>query len=70
MQFTPADSTIAFELEERRIFEEMEREMSKSSPVGDDTLLDGSLMENTGIESMNDTALLDQVRIRNKQKAP
>ena len=59
MQFTPADSTIAFELEEQRIMKETERESSRGPAIGDDSLLDGSMMDGT---CMNDTALLDQVK--------
>ncbi len=59
MQFTPADSTIAFELEEQRIMKDSERENSRSPAIGDDSLLDGSMMDAT---CLNDTAILDQVR--------
>lgn len=56
MQFTPADSTMVFELEEKRIMEEMRNK----SPDGDETaLLEGTMCETT--VNMDDTALMDQV---------
>ena len=61
MQFTPADSTMVFELNEKRIMEEaIMRENENKSPDGDETaLLEGTMCDNT--VNMNDTDLLDQV---------